>query len=268
MFYITSYDMDRCNPRSDSFMPCTFTSALDMVVNNFANSQINEESFRVDPEYTILSFLFSIVVIILQLNILIAVVTDSFVDIGREGRECFWLDRLYYTSESYCLKKVVGHINCFPASDDFEERHQSSMAKRWTIWYKRCFGEKRRKRQARQKLGLQGQKTLIKRMCSSIKPIVLAFLLFLWIIFGFITCGYFLPRQVREYFVFEEVDEKENIQEAVMSHKEMLVMVSKEVKKQVKVSSTMLQKEIRSSSKKLDIILDSLPDLLMNNATE
>lgn len=268
MLFVYSFDMDKCFQETDEYLPCSFAKAVDITMNNFANSQINEDSFRHTPEFTMLTVTFSLVVLILQLNILIAVVTDSYASVKEEGIQWFWLDRLFYTSESYCLQKMFGCIKYFPVPDNFGERLQTSMSKRWTAWYDRCWREKRRKREARQKLRLKKEITLIQGMFSYLERSVLALLLSLWIIFGFITLGYFLPRQVREYFVFEEVDKKENNKETVMSREEMLVMVSEEIKMQMRVSSTAVRKKLDLTSEKLDVILDSLPALLMNNATE
>mmetsp|Transcript_26418 Transcript_26418/g.25252 ORF Transcript_26418/g.25252 Transcript_26418/m.25252 type:complete len:235 (+) Transcript_26418:1379-2083(+) len=191
--------MDECSmDEYTSEYPCSFTHSLIEVFTNFVNGQIDDDALEKDTIYTVANLLFSIFVILLNLNILIAILTGTFSEGSSAGTREFWVERFHYIFQSNRetgvhtkSSPVTGVLKLIQNLENFLERYWD-----YSISYIFEFD----------KFRLEQKTAETSPLKDYLKNCLLLLSLPIWILVGFLTFGLLLPRQVKRFILCPSVE--------------------------------------------------------------
>jgi hypothetical protein len=82
---------------------CSLRGDALSVYNNRISGELDEDYLTYSTSTLVLSIFFSLMVIILLLNVVVALVTDSYGDIKNKGDASFWKERFGFVAEMETL---------------------------------------------------------------------------------------------------------------------------------------------------------------------
>lgn len=251
LLFSNKYSSSKCSENA-----CSLSYILKTVVSNLVNSSI-DSTYKMPALVLIVTYAFGLFVVILQLNILIAVVNKEFQESRSLGKRIFWKERLYYVSETNFI---------FRCSPNFSNTFRNIyLRNKWEGFSEFLFFPKRHKLA----VAVTGTQDYRSRRGYNFKIIrsFERFLYFLfipvWFVAGFFTLGYIWPPQFNEYILNGDIDDEEEEQENI---EKLLCKVTKMLEDRESVVDRRL-KRLESKMKSL-IDLDSsmrkLESSLMN----
>lgn len=227
--------------------------------HDLANS-VTFSSFTFVFPYQTRYIILGIGVIIILLNILIAIVVDTYGSVKEEdAEEVFWKSRLEFVTEVVVILKCckTANTDSEQTANDFGQLLWASMAK--------VFKDKRNELYDRKK----------GREFSSSCPqwitlrLFVFILLLMWVMLGAATFGLLWPSQVREW-LWSSTKDEDSQKKSIQELKRIMTFKEKESTLESFIKSTVVEikKEIEKVDEKSNICILSIKDIIENQKAE
>lgn len=236
MYFTATRGTDLCNHSDEDVDSpfCSFSESLlkvytmlvsgmdDSVFYNGGVSSDDDESHR-DSDILVVSIVFGLFVVILLLNILIAVVSDSWQHVQDEGNRVFWSTRFRFLAEVEMAHIQQRFVCCgydipshgissakFQAFLDLVRITYANHQDGSVIWEEtRIIKELNIQPCCSNKFKTKRRQDFNEHTMLVTRRVVFVLVIPIWFVLGLCTCGWFWPEQVREYLFCESVMETE-----------------------------------------------------------
>jgi len=191
-------------------------------------------------------------VAILFLNLLIAIIVDSYTIVGQHAETSFWTQRMLFILDVNQMQKffnrisrIIGFKSKSSSSDDDRSDEMSSIDPFFSYWERilSCFHDKRLVNGNGESTPKYWKLFILRCTCIVIIP--------LWLLLGAVSAGYLWPPQVREWLFFASSKKEDTVLPADMEHK-ILVNEIENFRNEILIANQTMSSCLLKLNKKLD----------------
>jgi hypothetical protein len=151
-------------------------------------------------------------VAILFLNLLIAIIVDSYTIVGQQAETSFWTQRMLFILDVNQMQRACNRISRFisfksktSSSDDNGSDEINSNPSLFNYWERilSCFHDKR--------LENVNEESTLKFCTLSISRCACIIIIPTWLLLGAVSAGYLWPPQVRKWLFFAKEENKNEV---------------------------------------------------------
>mmetsp|Transcript_14648 Transcript_14648/g.21646 ORF Transcript_14648/g.21646 Transcript_14648/m.21646 type:complete len:805 (-) Transcript_14648:120-2534(-) len=210
MYHVASYDSPTCVANTGSqkdgvwndidVTSCTWVGSLLNTYTMLVSGGLGTNYFTEDYTIMILSVIFGILIMILQLNLLIAIVNDNYAQAVANGSELFWLHRFQYMINLDTTAQLFISNDSSYSFFGWIERKSHDQRKCWD----RALWNLTSKKRENDGLVMD----ILKQNSLSFRRLLILIGLFFWLLAGLLTFGLLWPPQVKKLLFCPIVIEK------------------------------------------------------------
>jgi len=191
-------------------------------------------------------------VAILFLNLLIAIIVDSYTIVGQHAETSFWTQRMLFILDVNqmqkffkCTSRNIGLKSKASPSEDNRSDESCSMEPFFSNWERilSCFHDKRLVNKNGESTPKYWKLFILRCTCIIIIPI--------WLLLGVVSAGYLWPRQVREWLFFACSKKEVRDLPADMEHK-ILVNAIENFRNEILIANQTMSSCLLKLNNKLD----------------
>uniref|UniRef100_A0A7S4J5L2 Ion transport domain-containing protein n=2 Tax=Odontella aurita TaxID=265563 RepID=A0A7S4J5L2_9STRA len=223
MYHIDATTSSSCaessSESSSELTFCQMDEAFLKIYAMFVSGGVDEEAFTASTTAAWLTALFALLVVLLLLTVLIAIVTDSYVDVRKQSEVVFWWHRFNFVFEIDAMRNFLlcrGSYQKELRSRSVEEESLRDSGRIMFDIMRLEFGdpndvavyEDRKDAQRRWRGSSFFFSDAQDLEPSWIKRALLFLILPMWFLAGLITMGFLWPPQVREFLLCPSIPDK------------------------------------------------------------